>query len=643
MWPSGKSFFGRSSKNRDKEEKEPGNRKVKTVPSTPPTRPVERPLIPANKLVSVPAHLRSSPPAREITKKECETEFCEGLGYSGSAHRRVRSDSGSPSPLHSHRTAGYRQDGTASAPPRITITTERSVVVEEGSSGTLTGDHSEDEYYYEGDEKMSLKSLIHPPPGFEGQPKKTASIEEDFAMLPNATGEAFMGLFHSQPASIKTRIQTELDEQREDYYTRYQEFPHADRTADIRLLESCPSPTPSTTSETETTNRSEIQTGLTTSQYHAAKRLLHRKQSDWQLRKNMLLDSPTHKLYLEDLRKKHMHPSDRDNCLEFFILNLLASEGGEVGWSQQIVRQRKQNVEHGVRCREEREEDGRGVLYSISGPAVRRRKLGEAEEKLGIRGVHLDLNGDGRRLFKRTSLRPELRVRRGRTESMAVTVGGTPERDYSTLDTIGLGHLSAKQLAGFGLDSPLSEASERDDAHVDALRFALGAGLSHLHQHQQYQPESPARTAIQDFATASTSSSQPKKENTSILPLKDPRRQTKNWEPISTTDQHQESLDRDHQKSRRDSRDERWGSDSESDGDDSDDSGSQDEYEMMDARERLSDEEIEEARRIVEDAKAKKRKKMENKGELDLELDLEKEKGKDKTSIEKSFPGRSFF
>lgn len=586
MWPSGKSFFSRSSssKNRDKEErqKENGNGKVKTTPSTPPTRAVERPPRPVNSFSSVPAHIRPSPTQ---TEKETETLIYSPLGYSGS-HRRARSDPNSPPPSSS----GYRSDGTSSALPRITITIEETVRYSDGSSGTLTGDHSEDDYESVG--KMSLKSLCRPPPGFETPVEKTAST--DVIAINKEASDAFMGMFHSQPAPIQARITEIIGTQDHDYHTHYQEFPHADRTADIRLLTS------------PTTAPNDLQ-ALTPSQYREASKVLHRKKSDWELRKNMLLDSPNHKLYLEDLHQRHADPSEREFLLKFFIVNMLAREGGEIDWSQSTIQQRERNVEHANFCRERREEDGRGVLYSVSGPAVRKKKLQEAEERFRFG----ELGGGSARLWKRTSLRPELRVRRARTTSMAVTVGGTPTRDYSTLDDVGLGGLSAEQLGGFGLDSPLSEASDRDDAHVDALRFALGPGLS------QFDTD---RFSTRDFATGTTPSSKPQKE----IPSKDPRRQTKTWEPISTTDHYQETLD--HQNPLRHSADEKWGSNS-------DDSGSEDE--MTDARERLSEAEIEEARRIIEEAKAKKKKKNEVKEEL--------EKGKDKTSIEKSFPGRSFF
>lgn len=567
--------------------------------------------------------------------------------------RRRETSSEIPLPPSHIPVRHHRRDGTVAAPLRITVSTGESVeTIEEGSSGTLTGGYNGeneeevDEEYFQSEGKMSLRSLIHPapPPGFEHFQTLRMEMKEKeesaITISSETMGEAFMGLYHSQPAPSKARIETELVTQRRKYLTRYRNFPHADRTADIRLLlsSSPPDPASAETTETETANDTH-QTALTPSQYHTGHKLLARKKSDWHLRKCMFFDSPAYKTYRDDLQRKHGDPYERDNCLEFFFGYVLAAVVNWT-WSEPILRKRYQLIEHGIRCREGREEDGRGALYSISGPAVRRRKLGEAEEKFGVRGVHLAFrgNGDGdgecERRFDSISSRPELRMRRGRTESMTVTVGGTPERDYSTLDDVGLGNLSAERLAGLGLDSPLSEASERDDAHVEALRFAL-AGLSHLHHQGQQHAQTPAKSSPQDLATTSTPS---KKEKTSVPSTsRNQRRQTKNWTPIQPTIPHHESLNytQHHQKPRRDSR----GDQRDSFGDDGSDDSTCD-ADMQDTRERLSKEEKEEARRIVDDAKAKRK---ERKTGTMAGIELERRREKDKTGVEKSFPGRSFF
>ncbi|TID21999.1 hypothetical protein E2P81_ATG11115 [Venturia nashicola] len=689
MWPNGKSFFSRSptsssissSKNRakDKEgekekEKEPGgNRKVKETASKTslPMRPVERPRIHANtnRLATVPAHLRGSSPGMD---RERETRGCEAVG--GSETRRMESNSSPLLPSHPPAATGHhRRDETTSAPPPITVTTEETVLpIEEDRSGTLTGNQSEDdEPYSESDAKMSLNSLVRPPPpGFEKDYllKKNMGIkeeEEEITISTESMGEAFMQLFHSQPTSVKAKIKKDLITQKREYVTRYRQFHHADRTEDIRLVNSIPPPAEETEATETGDTAKDIQTDLTPSEYHAAHKLLARKRSDWHLRKYMLFDSPAYKTHIADLRKRHGDPSNRDNCLEFFFGIVLSAwvvgvEGADAGleegsrasrekleWTPRILQKREELIEHGIYSRENREEDGRGALYSVSGPAVRKRKLARAEENLVARDVCLNPNldlkrGDGgseRRNFERMSPRPELRMRRGRTESMAVTVGGTPERDYSTLDDVGLGHLSAERLAGFGVDSPRSEASERDDAHVDALRFAL-SGLSNLQQHQNqhpqqhphaHQPKIPAQTSTSPLTM---SVKPPAKQENTRIPPKNPRRQTKTWEPISTTDLHRESLDRDHQKARRDPRGDQSGSDSD-DNNNSEDSTS--DIQTTDPRERLSEAEIEEARRIVEHAKAKKKKRGEERERAELE------RGMDRTNVEKSFRGRRFF
>jgi hypothetical protein len=185
-------------------------------------------------------------------------------------------------------------------------------------------------------------------------------------------------------------------------------------------------------------------------------------------------------------------------------------------------------------------------------------------------------------------LRPELKSRTG---SMEAVVGGTPTKNYA--DAI-------------EFDRPLSEGDEKEDVHVDALRIALGA--------MSYQsPIIPPRTSSRDFAIETVTDSVRE-----LVPK--PLRDLASWEPISTADQQQEALDR--QRSGEESREEEWGTDSE---------GTGSENGNEETHPRLNEEEIKEARKLMEHAKAEKQERAATKKE------------KEKTSIAESFPGRSFF
>ncbi|QDS71750.1 hypothetical protein FKW77_009011 [Venturia effusa] len=690
MWPAGKSFFSRSSSStkstgKSKGEKELGTGRIKispsTTPSPPPVRPVEQPFRAEGGLACVPRYLRGSSGFEREREREGDGEIeswthghlSMGLGY-GVLRRNWRCEGASsapsprPSPLS---TTGQRSKGTSSASrPRtmMMMMMNETPTLDDESSGALLGDASADDkstdFDFESDANMNLKKARHPPRVSEletrnGKPGPTSEV-----IATGRQSEILLHIFNSQPTHLKAKIEQIIGTQEQDYFTRYQEFPHADRTADILYLNHL-NPSSITTTTTATENGSYH--SLTPSQYNDAQRLLQRKKSDWALRKQMLLNSPNHKLYLEDVRRKHADPSEKNNALEFFVVQFLGKGKGEVvEWSPEIVRKRGELVEHGVRCREGREEDGRAALYSVSGPAVRRRKLEEAEGRLG--GSRVKEGGD-KVLFEKTSLRKELRSRRGRSEDMAVMVGGTSTtRDYSTLDDIGLGNLSASQLAGFGLESPLSEASDKDDAHVDALRFALG-GLSHLPAsctsssrtspskttktpRNGNAPTTPSRNprrrtrSLESFSTACEHQEPPhyvyqqsitQNDDAPDLPPKSPRRrQTKTWEPIPTNGFHHQSLNRELQDSEIDSKNKQRSSSTSA-------SSSSSESEMKDASERMSgDDELAEAKRIVDEAKAKARKRAKRRALEVLEREAERNRVKDEMNVDEACLGSVF-
>lgn len=310
-----------------------------------------------------------------------------------------------------------------------------------------------------------------------------------------------------------------------------------------------------------------------------------------------------YKEHIRSLRLKHAADGyERENPLTYLIA-FLTEEGGEIQWPERVMKKRDENTERFALARELREEDGKGLVYSISGPSMRMKRLADAQAKYGFK----DFEERNRRLWKRTSLRPELKVKRGRTTSMAVNVGGT-SGDYTDFEDVGL---TDRVLAEF--DGSFSEAGNRNSAHVDALRFSFG-NSSYIHPSGLSPP--PGLPLPPGLSPSPTLPLHPP-----TIPISAKKRE--NWEPISIEDQHHENHGRQRPTSIN-SKEEGWGTDSE--GIDSEDGMGNDD-------EKLSEEEIKEARRIVDEAKAKKKERNAAK----------KEREKDKTSIAVSFPGRSFF
>jgi hypothetical protein len=290
----------------------------------------------------------------------------------------------------------------------------------------------------------------------------------------------------------------------------------------------------------------------------------------------MLIDSVAYKDHIWSIREKHGGGLERDNVLLHFVA-LLVEEGGEIEWPEEILKRREWNCE-----RKQPLESTEGLVYSLSGPGVRKKRLVEAEARLGIRG--LEFGG----VKRRVALRPELRLSIKKSTSMEAMVGGTPRNNHE-----------------MSIESPCSDDDEREDAHIDSLRLALAA-MSH------HSPPAPSRTSTNNFALASA-----------IAPTPDSARDKASWEPISALDQQQEELDR--QRSREESRGEEWGTDSEGS------NGSEDIDDETNGGKRR-EEEIEEARKLAGNGERVKKKER-----------TSSEKEKEKTSIAESFPGRSFF
>jgi hypothetical protein len=368
---------------------------------------------------------------------------------------------------------------------------------------------------------------------------KTPPIDEQFALLRrHALVGQYVGL------------------QVHDYENRYEEFPHAERRREyIASLE-----------------KTQVATFSHLTPYQQK---VLRARASWELRKRMLIDSAAYKEHIYTIRRRYEDSvSEEKNVLKYFVA-LLVEDGGEMEWPEDIRKQREWNAE-----RKKELESEVGLVFSRSGPGVRKQKLLEAEARLGLESVSEEAPES------RVLLRPELRIRRGRSGSMEAMVGDKSQTRESEV-----------------LDSPCSDADERDEAHFDSLRAALAAV-----SHGPPLLAAPSGTTIHDFATA-----------TATDPFRDPARLTTNWAPISPTDQQYEELER--QRSREESRDDGWGTDSEEESEPSD-SGNE-------ASAGAKEEDNSGAEMAVGQGE---KAKMEG-GKVKEE----------KTSIAVSFPGRSFF